>query len=250
MYEYGADFYRYLASFAVRSARVVVPRLTAFLPVRSVADFGCGQGAWLSVWQSAGASVVGVDGPYVDPRRLLIDVAAFHAADLAEPIDLGRRFDLVQSLEVAEHLPATKAAQFIATLTEHGPCVLFSAATPGQGGENHINEQPLDYWRAIFRSRGYVAIDCLRPQLVNNAAVGPSYRYNMMLYVNDAHLALLPEAVRACRVRDGAALDDYRPFSYRLRSALIRRLPPEAVNRLSRLKASLAAKAAGAVGSG
>ena len=82
MYEYSADFYRYLASFAARSARAVVPRLTAFLPVRSVVDFGCGQGAWLSVWRSTGASVVGVDGPYVDPNRLLIDAAAFHAADL------------------------------------------------------------------------------------------------------------------------------------------------------------------------
>jgi SAM-dependent methyltransferase len=244
MYEYGADFYRYLESFAVRSARVVVPRLAAFLPVRSVADFGCGQGAWLSVWRGTGASVVGVDGPYVDPSRLLIDAALFHAADLAEPIGLGRRFDLVQSLEVAEHLPATKAEEFIATLTNHGPCVLFSAAIPGQGGENHINEQPLDYWRGIFRSRGYAAIDCLRPQLVNDAAVEPSYRYNMMLYVDEAHLATLPEAVRAYRARDGEVLADYRPLSYRLRNAVVRRLPREAVNRLSRLKASLAARAA------
>lgn len=244
MYEYDADFYRYLASFAARSARVVVPRLTAFLPVRSVADFGCGQGAWLSVWRDVGASIVGVDGPYVDPRRLLIEAGDFHAADLGEPIDLGRGFDLVQSLEVAEHLPATKAEQFVATLTAHGPRVLFSAAVPGQGGENHINEQPLDYWRAIFRKRGYAAIDYLRPQLRNDAAVEPSYRYNMILYVHEMHLASLPEAVRACRVGNGEALDDYRPFSNRLRNAVVRRLPTEAVNRLARLKAVLAARGA------
>jgi SAM-dependent methyltransferase len=244
MYEYGADFYRYLSSFAARSARVVVPRLTAALPVHSVADFGCGQGAWLSVWRSAGASIVGVDGPYVDPSQLLIDAAAFHAADLAQPIDLGRRFDLVQSLEVAEHLPATKAEQFVETLTVHGPLVLFSAAIPGQGGENHINEQPLGYWRAIFRRRGYVPIDFLRPQLVNDADVEQTYRYNMMLYVNETSLASLPETVRACRVGEGQAFDDYRPFSYRLRNVLVRSLPLEAVNRLARLKASLAARAA------
>jgi len=245
MYEYGADFYRYLASFAARSARVVVPRLAAVLPVRSVVDFGCGQGAWLSVWRSAGVSVVGVDGPYVDPNQLLIDAAAFHPADLARPIDLGRRFDLVQSLEVAEHLPAPRAEQFIATLTAHGPCVLFSAAVPGQGGENHINEQPLGYWRAIFRRRGFVAIDYLRPQLINDAAVEQSYRYNMMLYVNETHLASLPETALACRVRDGEALDDYRPFSNRLRNAVVRHLPLHAVNRLARLKASFVARGAG-----
>jgi SAM-dependent methyltransferase len=247
MYEYSADFYRYLASFAARSARVVVPHLTAVLPVRSVVDFGCGQGAWLSVWRDAGASVVGVDGPYVDRGRLLIDGDLFQPADLAEPIDLGRRFDLVQSLEVAEHLPATKAEQFVATLTAHGPWVLFSAAVPGQGGENHINEQPLDYWRGMFRGRGYVAIDCLRPQLVDDAAVEASYRYNLMLYVNEADVAALPDSVRARRVRDDAALDDYRPLSNRLRNNIVRRLPLAAVNRLARLKASLAAAGAGRV---
>lgn len=134
MYEYGADFYRYLASFAMRSARAVVPQLSAVIPIRSVVDFGCGQGAWLSIWKRAGASIVGIDGPYVDRDKLLIDEAAFQAADLSAPIDLGRCFDLVQSLEVAEHLPAAKAEQFIATLTKHGPRVLFSAAVPGQGG--------------------------------------------------------------------------------------------------------------------
>src|SRR5712691_11868917 len=107
MYEYNADFYHYLASFAARSARVVVPRLMASLPLRSVVDFGCGQGAWLSVWRSVGVSVMGVDGPYVDPNQLFIDATAFHAADLAKPMDLGRRFVLVQGLGVVCHLPAT-----------------------------------------------------------------------------------------------------------------------------------------------
>src|SRR5215467_6710413 len=163
VYAYGTDFYRFLASFAVRSAQRIVPTLTAVLPVRSVADFGCGQGAWLSVWAAAGASITGVDGPYIDRRGLLIDPGDFHPADLSAPIDLGRQFDLVQSLEVAEQLPVAKAAKFVDTLTAHGACVLFSAAVPGQGGENHLNEQPLGYWRAIFREHGYCPVDYLRP---------------------------------------------------------------------------------------
>jgi 2-polyprenyl-3-methyl-5-hydroxy-6-metoxy-1,4-benzoquinol methylase len=104
VYAYGTDFHHFLASFAVRSAQRIVPTLTAVLPVRSVADFGCGQGAWLSVWAAAGASVTGVDGPYIETTSLLIDPGSFHAADLSAAIDLGRKFDLVQSLEVAEHV--------------------------------------------------------------------------------------------------------------------------------------------------
>jgi len=199
---------------------------------------------------TSGASAIGVDGPYVDRSHLLIDPADFHPADLAMPIDLGRRFDLVQSLEVAEHLPEARAAAFVATLTAHGSCVLFSAAVPGQGGENHLNEQPPGYWRALFRARGYVAIDYLRPLLAGDPAVEQTYRYNIMLYVDEARLATLPEALRARQVADGDKLADYRPFSYRLRNAVIRRLPPPAVNRLARLKAALAARQARAAGSG
>src|SRR5262245_58123484 len=183
LHEYGTDFYSFLASFAVRSAQRIVPKLTAAVQVRSVADFGCGLGGWLSVWAASGASVAGVDGPYVDSRRLMIDPDDFHAADLAAKINLGRQFDLVQSLEGAEHLPASKAPQFVETLTAHGACVLFSAAVPGQGGENHINEQPLGYWRAMFREHGYSAVDYLRPLIRHDPQIARWYRCNLMLYV-------------------------------------------------------------------
>jgi len=66
VYTYRADFYRFLSSFASRSALRIIPRIISAIPVRSVVDFGCGHGAWLSVWRKAGAAVMGVDGPYVD----------------------------------------------------------------------------------------------------------------------------------------------------------------------------------------
>jgi hypothetical protein len=173
---------------------------------------------------------------------MLIDAVNFRAADLANPIDLGRRFDLVQSLEVAEHLPAAKAVSFIDTLVAHGPIVLFSAAPPGQGGENHVNEQPLEYWRAIFRHRGYVPVDYLRPLIVGDPAVQSWYCYNMLLYIAESRVDSLPDAIRSCLVRDGDALRDYRPLPCRLQQALIRRLPVSAVNRISRLRATAAAR--------
>jgi SAM-dependent methyltransferase len=245
MYRYQADFYRYLSSFAVDSAELVVPVLAGVLPIKNVVDFGCGQGAWLSVWRRTGAAVTGVDGAYVDTGGLLIDPALFVAADLGEPIDLGRRFDLVQSLEVAEHLPAAEAQQFVDTLTSHGSCVVFSAAVPGQGGEHHVNEQPLDYWRALFRRRGFVAVDYLRPLIADAAAIAWWYRCNIILYVAEDHLGALPEAVRARRVADCEPLDDYRTFPLRLRHELTRHLPVGAVSRLSRLRTALAARRAG-----
>jgi 2-polyprenyl-3-methyl-5-hydroxy-6-metoxy-1,4-benzoquinol methylase len=65
---------------------------------------------------------------------------------LIQPLDLEKEFDLVVSLEVAEHLPASAADQFVNTLVKHGKKILFSAAIPGQGGQDHLNEQWPDYW--------------------------------------------------------------------------------------------------------
>ena len=242
MYQYAVDFYSYLAPLALRSAQRVAPRLRDALDIRSVVDFGCGQGAWLSVWRAAGATVLGLDGPYVDRDRLLIAKEEFRAADLGEPIDLGRRFDLVQSLEVAEHLPETKAAQFVETLCRHGDLVLFSAAVPGQGGEQHLNEQPLAYWRARFAANRFVALDYLRPRIAADREIQWWYRYNTLLYVRDARLAALPEGLRAARIADGEPPRDYYPLPRRLRNALVRQLPADAANRLARVKAALMAR--------
>jgi len=249
VHEYNSDFYRFLASFAIPSAEQIVPLLRQLAPIESVADFGCGQGAWLSVWQKAGALVIGVDGPYVDRRHLMIGQRDFHAADLSQSINLGRRFDLVQSLEVAEHLPAERAADFVGTLTAHGSLVMFSAAVPGQGGEHHINEQPLEYWRAKFRDRGYIAIDCIRPQVVRNPLIQHWYRYNVIVYAEESHLAALPDPFRAFRAPEDQKLPDYWPFPDRVRHALVRQLPRGAVDVLSRLKAQWEARGARSSGS-
>jgi SAM-dependent methyltransferase len=245
MYAYRREFYQFLSTFAVRSAHRVVPKLIAALPIRSVVDFGCGQGAWLSVWVAAGASVIGVDGPYIDTTGLLIDPGDFHSADLSAPIDLGAQFDLVQRLEVAEHLPAAKAEQFVDTLVTHGSLVLFSAAVPGQGGENHVNERPLGYWRAIFRERGYAAIDYLRPLICDDPQIARWYRCNMILYVQDEAAAALPEAVRSWQVPDARPLDNYWPLPCRLQHTLFSMLPIGIIDRLSRAKSAWAAHRAG-----
>lgn len=242
MQGYGADFYAYLDSFAGRSARRIIPLVTDAIPVASVADFGCGQGAWLQVWSGTGAEIMGTDGDYVDRSRLLIPPHAFLPADLAGPVSLGRRFDLVQSLEVAEHLPLAQAGPFIDMLTSHANAVLFSAAVPGQGGEHHVNEQPLEFWRGLFATRGYRAVDLVRPAVLGDADVQKWYRCNTLLYVNDAGAGRLSAQAKAHMVRDAEALQTYWPRLDRARQQALRTLPLRVVDRLAALNAAFAAR--------
>ena len=51
------------------------------------------------------SEVLGLDGNYVDEDALLIARSELVVSNLANPVDMGKKFDLVESLEVAEHLP-------------------------------------------------------------------------------------------------------------------------------------------------
>lgn len=169
----------------VYAAETVLGLLLPALPaVRSAADVGCGVGTWLSVLQRHGATEVrGVDGHWVDPKNLVIPRPSFSHHDLRTDLDLGRRFDLAISLEVAEHLPSARAEGFVAWLTRLADFVLFSAAIPRQGGKNHVNEQWPDYWAAIFARQGYVPLDIIRRHIWDDPKIATWYRQNLLLFV-------------------------------------------------------------------
>ncbi len=236
-YRYDASFFAYTSASNQASAEAVVALLKLWFPhVASVADFGCGQGVWLAAWQGAGvADVLGLDGDYVDRSQLRIAAEQFRATDLVKPTELGRRFDLVQSVEVAEHLPASAAAGFAQMLGKHADLLLFSAAPPGQGGEHHVNEQPYDYWRNLLAAQGFIAYDCIRPHLAGRPEIQPWYRYNLVLYARPS--VALPEAVRATRVAEGQKIQDVSPLLYQLRKAVVRLIPPVLADQLARWKA-------------
>jgi SAM-dependent methyltransferase len=175
------------------SADAVVPRLLELLAPESIVDVGCGTGTWLRVASENGVDdVLGLDGPWVRPEDLEIAPERFLATDLTSPPRLDRTFDLVLSLEVAEHLPPSDGEGFVAQLTAMGPVVIFSAAIPGQGGAGHTNEQWPGYWSELFARRGYEAVDCLREVFWNNDAVEWWYAQNLLLFARPESLDAVP----------------------------------------------------------
>jgi SAM-dependent methyltransferase len=236
-HEYGSAFFDYVDATSGRSAAALLGRLDLGFTPRSVLDVGCGRGIWLAAWKARGVpEVAGVDGAYVPASTLRISPAEFLAADLARPVELGRRFDLVQCLEVAEHLPAEAAGSLVASLVRHGDVVLFSAAPPGQGGEHHVNEQPPAYWIGRFAEHGYAPFDCVRGAIRGVGEIEPWYRYNTLLFANGEGSRRLSEAARATRIAEGAGPRDYAPLAWRVRCAILRRLPREVIEWLAHLR--------------
>ena len=233
-HNYDRLFYEYQREGSLRSALALLPLVLDAFPVRSVLDIGCGAGAWLAAYEQLGVfDIVGVDGDYVDRSVLMVEPSRFRSSNITHHFDLGRRFDLVQCLEVAEHVPQDKSDLLVDNIVRHSSMVLFSAAVPGQGGEDHINEQPYSFWRDRFAARGYRLFDFVRPQVKRCLEIEPWYRYNVMLFVDDTRVASLPPSVIRTRVHDVSPVPDVSPLSYKMRKSLLRCLPVPLVSTLA-----------------
>jgi hypothetical protein len=209
---YSKAFYAHRSATAVPAARIVIAELAQLLQPASVIDVGCGDGSFLSVLSEFGvADLRGVEGPWIDDAQLQISPDSLQRHDLNRPFASERRYDLAVSIEVAEHLRPERAEGFVDDLTRLADVVLFSAAIPGQGGTNHINERWQAYWAGLFAARDYHVIDCLRPPLWFDDDVPHSWRQNLLVYANDRALQAWPALAAAKERRAGAILDIVHP---------------------------------------
>ena len=195
---------------------------------KSVIDVGCGIGTWLSVFKERGIDdILGLDGEYIQRDLLRIPAEKFLAVDLKKPLRMNRSFDLVVSLEVAEHLPVECADTFVDYLVGLSEYVLFSAAIPHQWGTNHINEQWPEYWTKKFSQRGYVVIDCLRKKIWQNNNVEPWYAQNILLFVREASVKANKRLVRELENTRMSQLSVVHPkiYLYHAEGLILRNIP-------------------------
>lgn len=185
---YSKKFYSENAKISYRSAREIVPLILKLFRPKSIVDIGCSSGMWLNCFQEYGIKdYLGVD--YLGQNKLSLNINKKHFLEhnLKSPIHLKRKFDLVISLEVAEHLPANKASIFINSLVELGPVIIFSAAVPHQTGTHHVNEQWPSYWAKLFSKHNYIPFDYFRKKIWKNEKIEWWYRQNLLIYINRKH---------------------------------------------------------------
>lgn len=153
---YSGHFFKQNIEHSKRSAQLLVDYLMQQYPIQSVLDIGCGNGIYLHAFLQAGVTdVTGVDGSPNAKETALVNGKYIEIRDLSAEIDMQRLYDLVMTIEVAEHLDDADSDTFVANLCRHGKRIYFSAAHPGQGGTHHVNEQPKEYWLEKFKQHGY-----------------------------------------------------------------------------------------------
>ncbi|MDR2054633.1 MAG: class I SAM-dependent methyltransferase [Desulfovibrio sp.] len=201
---YNDEFYKNRYQDTVDSARKILSSVFSIIPLpESCLDLGCGVGAWLSVAQELGVkSIYGYDGEWVKEEYLRIPHASFTKTDLNVAFPVSFPVDFAICLEVAEHIPHSSADILVKFLTDSARFILFSAATPYQTGDGHINEQWPTYWEDKFADHGFTMLDLIRKDIWEDVEIPFWYRQNIFFCVHNDSLDSLnvsPVCYKYCK---------------------------------------------------
>lgn len=140
---------KHLEEFNPWNERVLFGYLSVFGKPPSILDIGCGTAAMVKIARQLDIDAIGVDQIENEEPDII--------HDLTEPLNLGRTFGLVTCIEVGEHINPSKTGVFLTNVTSHvqkGGQLVFTAAHPGQGGDDHVHLRSAIYWRNQLYERG------------------------------------------------------------------------------------------------
>lgn len=193
---YDEDYYTAGSRQTAReSAPHIAEAITRDLGPASVIDVGCGAGDLLAELHQRGCRVLGLERSEAALRVCRARGLPVLECDLESEVSIvADRFDVVASLEVAEHLPEECASGYVELLCSLAPSIVLTAAGPGQGGTDHVNEQPPEYWRAKMAEKDFELDEELsnrwRSTWQAAGAVAHWYSRNLMVFrARDANQA-------------------------------------------------------------
>jgi hypothetical protein len=183
---YDKFFYRNQVENSYSSAEIFAKFIATIFKPKSVVDVGCGKGVWLKAFdEQFQCDTVGVEGKWLKREELVYKPSIFLNKDLNAKLKIDGKFDLLLSMEVAEHLNPDMSKCFINELCSLSDFIIFSAAVPYQGGIYHTNEDSPSSWAIKFQDNGFICYDIFRERFAANRDVALWYRQNASLYVRE-----------------------------------------------------------------
>lgn len=181
---YAETFFTDLNFQSDKSARILAKFILKEFSPKTLIDFGCGNGELcFELQQKLGRdNVTGIDTQNaLDFGKNNKDIN-FIAFDLTSKFEIQEKLDIAVCLEVAEHLDSKYAKMMIGNLVNASNLVIFSAAIPGQGGHQHLNEQEPMYWAKLFWENGFVLKQDPRRKLRKKFRLAPWYKQNILIF--------------------------------------------------------------------
>ncbi len=145
----------------------------------SAVDLGCGNARYAMLIEHHGIPCGAYDG---NPNTPEMSNGFGKVLDLTTSFQLGKVYDWVVSLEVAEHIPAQYADVYLDNIDRHNTKgVILSWAKQGQEGIGHVNCKNHDEVMSAFSAMGY-EYDSEASSTLRNNATHMWYRNNIMVF--------------------------------------------------------------------
>lgn len=125
---------------------------------KSVLDAGCAMGYLVAALRDRGVEAYGVDISEYAISKVREDIRPYCAAgSLTEPLPDGlpKRYDLVVTIEVLEHLYEEDGKQAIHNLCALSDRIIFSSTPDDFTERTHVNVQQREYWARLFAAEGF-----------------------------------------------------------------------------------------------
>ena len=145
-YERSEVWLNLFSSFAERIQRDINPA--------SVLDAGCAMGFLVEKLRERGIEAWGVDISEYAIGEVAASIKEYcWIGSVTEPFP--RKYGLIVSIEVLEHLPQEQAESAVANLCKFTDDVLFSSTPYDYKETSHFNVQPVEYWAELFAKEGF-----------------------------------------------------------------------------------------------
>ncbi|MFP5328385.1 MAG: class I SAM-dependent methyltransferase [Acidimicrobiia bacterium] len=133
--------------------RGIAEQIVSLFHPSSVLDAGCAFGMLVEALRDLGVDAYGVDISEYAISQAREDIRPYlRQGSLADPFD--RRYDLVISIEVLEHLSAGDIPQAIKNIANATDTVVFSSTPDDYKEATHISIRPPEQWSADFARHG------------------------------------------------------------------------------------------------
>lgn len=191
--KYLSEYYSRHRSLTLSSAKKIVKLFPKFFDPRLILDIGCGTGEWIKAfqYQYPSCNFTGIDGNWIKSNNLICNFNEFIVADLNFGLPkniINKNYDLITCLETITDLPEKEGGKLISQICKITNLCLFSSGAPNQTHGPHKNRQWQSYWHSLFKKNGFIALDFIRPAIWNDNDVGPWYRQNCFLFIEESWL--------------------------------------------------------------
>lgn len=163
----------YTKNFLKTVARMIVEK---YHP-KTILDAGCAMGYLVEALRDLGVEAYGVDISEYAIGKVREDMKPYCAVrSLLDPLPehFPKRFDMVTTIEVIEHLEEEQGLQALKNLCNYADTILFSSSPDDFEEPTHVNVRPPEYWVSHFA----------RNQFYNNAEISNDYLTPWTLFVS------------------------------------------------------------------